>query len=180
MKRRDAAVSPRKLIKAVSDGYWHAPAIERTSFGALTSFTTTIFAARAINNTRQGGQRSRRKARFTRRIPGRGDGSREVHHYLAGLAVALASSGLALLTRDDAVARRLSIPFGSGLALALDEPALLVRKRDRSYWATQQLALGEAIAGALGCAVVAIRFLRRGRAAPDGSPARSATSPRRA
>jgi hypothetical protein len=51
-----------------------------------------------------------------------------VHHYLPGMGLALAAGGTAILTRTDGREFWLSLPFGTGAGLTLDELALLVKR----------------------------------------------------
>jgi hypothetical protein len=67
-------------------------------------------------------------------IGGRGSGSLHIHHYVWGL-VLLSVSGFLSITLDASKWHPiLAIPFGIGLALVLDEFALLLQLKD-VYWA---------------------------------------------
>lgn len=95
-----------------------------------------------------------------------------MHHFLPGMGLALAAGGGAILTRADGRERWLSLPFGTGAGLTLDEIALLV-KRDNPYWDSERFALIQSATAAL--AALAARFYRRGAALP-GSARRSSRS----
>jgi hypothetical protein len=89
-----------------------------------------------------------------------------VHHYLPGMGLALAAGGTAILTRTDGREFWLSLPFGTGAGLTLDELALLV-KRDNPYWDSERFALIQSGTAALAAAALAAHFHRRGARAPQ-------------
>jgi hypothetical protein len=86
-----------------------------------------------------------------------------VHHYLPGIGLVLAAGGTAILTRSDGRGFWLSVPFGTGAGLTLDEIALLVN-RDNPYWDSERFAIIQSAAGALVAAALAAHFHRRGAA----------------
>jgi hypothetical protein len=84
-------------------------------------------------------------------IGGGAGGTLHIHHYLWGL-VLIAVCGFLALSLDAARWHPwLAIPFGIGLALVLDEFALLLQLKD-VYWAQQgriSVDIGVVVAGAL-------------------------------
>ena len=58
---------------------------------------------------------------------------RRVHHFVPGIALALAAGGTSISVRRKALDRWLALPFGAGAALILDEAALLL-ELDDVYW----------------------------------------------
>jgi hypothetical protein len=75
----------------------------------------------------------------------------------------------AILGRKDGRESWLSILFGTGLGLTLDEIALLI-KLDNPYWGSQRLVLIEGSVAALGAGLLALRFSWHGRLPETGEP----------
>jgi hypothetical protein len=81
-----------------------------------------------------------------------------------GIALAFGSGGSALVARDPGLDRWLAIPFGIGVALTLDESALLL-KLDDVYWSEEgivSIQITLAALATLSAATLALRVLRRG------------------
>lgn len=130
-----------------------------------TSFACTVLAARAVNYVRE--QRRplpavRSRTRRLRTAPQSSD--LRVHHFVPGVGVVAAAGGAGILSRADTIGVLLSAPFGSGLALTLDEVALLVNRKN-PYWTSQKLALSEAALAAITALSLAARIYARGRTA---------------
>jgi hypothetical protein len=103
-----------------------------------------------------------------------------------GIAIAFLSGGAALLSRNEGLEPWLAIPFGAGVALTLDESALLLGLED-VYWTEEgvlSLQIASAAAAALGSIAGARRLLRRGEAEvlsapePRAAPAAPASASR--
>ncbi|MDQ4040511.1 MAG: hypothetical protein M3141_02020, partial [Actinomycetota bacterium] len=93
-------------------------------------------------------------------------GRRHIHHFVPGIALAFLAGGAALVTRNEDFEPWLAIPFGAGVALTLDESALLLKLED-VYWSEEgilSVQITLAAMGMLGAAVTARRLLRRGEA----------------
>ena len=60
-------------------------------------------------------------------------GNRHIHHFLPGGILALAAGGVAIGTKGEELDKYLAFPFGVGVALVLDESALLL-ELDDVYW----------------------------------------------
>jgi CBS domain-containing protein len=84
-----------------------------------------------------------------------------MHHSLPGIVISLATGATAILTRSDGGELWLSLPFGIGAGLTLDESALLL-ERDNPYWGSERMAFAQAAAGAVAAAAMAADFYRRG------------------
>jgi hypothetical protein len=89
---------------------------------------------------------------------------RHIHHFVPGIVLAFASAVGALTTRNERVESALSIPFGVGMGLTMDESALLLDLRD-VYWTRQgllsvQVSLG--VTATLAATIIGLRMLRRG------------------
>jgi hypothetical protein len=139
---------------------------ERASFGMLSAFGTTIAISRGINYARERRRSAPRLRSWARRVhhsPGKEQ--LRVHHFLPGMGLAFATGGAAIMARSDGREFWLSLPFGTGVALTMDEIALLVQ-RDNPYWDSETLALVQAGAAALAAATLAARFHRQGSARP--------------
>jgi hypothetical protein len=98
-------------------------------------------------------------------------GGRHIHHFIPGIAIAFLAGGTAICTRGEELEEWLAIPFGLGVALTLDESALLLELED-VYWSergqiSMEIALGAA--ALLASTVLTLRLLRRGEQAvlPD-------------
>jgi len=109
-------------------------------------------------------------------------GGEHLHHYMWGIA--LLSGVGAVAVRGEERHRRhpaVAISYGAGLALIVDEFALLLDLKD-VYWARQgRISIdvgvgGIAMAGSYFAALPVLRRLRRGAKAP-GRPAPGATLP---
>src|SRR5215216_3593264 len=154
-------------------GYRTVSPAERARFGMLSTFAATIGISRAINYLRERRRHAPRLRSWARRAyHSPGQEQLRVHHYLLGMGLALTTGGTAILTRTDGREFWLSLPFGTGAGLTLDELALLV-KRDNPYWDSERFALVQSGAAALAAAALGARFHRRGARAPQrGDPGR--------
>ena len=101
-------------------------------------------------------------------------GRRHIHHFVPGILLAFLSGGAALVTRDESIEPWLAIPFGAGVALTLDESALLLKLED-VYWSEEgilSVQISLAAIAMLGAGATARRLLRRGEARVLSSPPR--------
>ena len=85
-----------------------------------------------------------------------------MHHFVPGMGLALVAGTTAILARSDGREFWLSLPFGVGVGLTLDEFALLVG-RDNAYWASERAALAQSVAAGLAAAALAAHMVRLGR-----------------
>jgi hypothetical protein len=164
-------------LPAVRRGYRTVSPAERAAFGMLSAFATTIGISRAINYVRERRRPAPRLRSWARRAyHSPGEEQLRVHHYLPGMGLVLAAGGTAILTRGDGHEFWLSVPFGTGAGLTLDEVAVLVQ-RDNPYWDSERFALILSVAGALAAAALAEHFHRRGAALlTDPTPERGGLS----
>jgi hypothetical protein len=91
-------------------------------------------------------------------------GGRHIHHFIPGIGLAFVSGAWAICTRHEEHEKWIAIPFGAGVALTLDESALLLELED-VYWSEQgqismEIALGAA--ALLATTALTLRLLRRG------------------
>ena len=90
-----------------------------------------------------------------------------VHHFVPGMLVSAVAGAVAILTREDGREFWLSLPFGIGTGLTLDELALLV-ELDDPYWASERVTLVEGSGAGLAAIALLVRFYRRGHDASQG------------
>jgi hypothetical protein len=140
-------------------GYREAPSRESALLALLLSYVLTFGGVRTSTWVirRRGEFGPFRNVRL---------GRRHIHHFVPGIAAAFLAGAAGLVTRDEDLERWLAIPFGAGVALTLDESALLLQLED-VYWTEEgilsvQIAL--AAAAILGAVATGRRVLRRGEA----------------
>jgi len=137
---------------------------QRAALASWVAFTATFGAVRAITWSIRAGRGPFKNVSA---------GGEHLHHYLWGIGMlagvgAVAVRGTDRLRSHPAVA----VSYGSGLALIVDEFALLLDLQD-VYWAQQgrisvDLGVGGiAMTGSYFAAVPALRALRRDRGHPD-------------
>lgn len=91
-------------------------------------------------------------------------GKRHIHHFVPGIALAFLAGGASVLSRDTGLDPVLAVPFGVGVALTLDESALLL-SLDDVYWSEDGIVSVQITLAALALlssTTLAKRALRRG------------------
>ena len=81
-----------------------------------------------------------------------------------GILLAFGAGGASVVSRNKSLDRWLAVPFGTGVALTLDESALLL-KLDDVYWTEEGIVsvqISLAVVSMLSALVLALRMLRRG------------------
>ena len=81
-----------------------------------------------------------------------------------GIALAFASGGVAIVTRNETLERWMALPFGAGMGLTLDESALLL-ELDDVYWSEEgilSVQITLAVTALLAATALAARVLLRG------------------
>jgi hypothetical protein len=141
---------------------------ERAVLWSWLGFSATFAAVRAITYSIRWGRGPFRNLSL---------GGAHLHHYLWGIA-ALAGVGAVAVRGDDRTRRHpvVAATYGSGLALIVDEFALLLDLKD-VYWAQEgriSVDLGVGLVAAGGSTFSAIPVLRRLRR--DRSPRRAPIS----
>ena len=149
----------RRMVRIVREGYGVSRTRRNAVFNMLFSFMVTLAAARAIT------VRLRTHGSFgpIRNVV---MGDRHVHHFVPGMVLCMLSGGVALTVPDERLRQWLAIPFGSGVALVLDETALLLELED-VYWSEEGvLSLQVAFVGMalLAGAGYGVQLLRAGSA----------------
>jgi hypothetical protein len=150
-------------------GYRGSPPAEQAAFGMVCSFTVTVATSRLINYIRERSRAMPRTRSVIRRIghAPRSDSVR-VHHFLPGVGMGFAAGGTAILVHPSRATRALSLPFGVGVALAVDELPLMAG-RNNPYWGKERFAGVLCLVGAVVAAGISAEFVRRGRDQHDRS-----------
>jgi hypothetical protein len=156
LRRKGSEASARQSLDVAKAGYRSGSVGERALLLLFASFVTTSGITRW--NTwalRHGGKFS--LARELVR------GRRHIHHFVPGIVLAFVSGAAALIV-DESNRELLAVPFGMGVALTLDEWALLLELAD-VYWSEEGIVSLQATLGTtavLATLLLALRLLRRG------------------
>jgi len=140
----------RETLLTLREGYSVSRTRENSWFNMLASFTVAFAITRSITT-------------FIRAHGGLGPisdvvvGDRHIHHFIPGGILALTSGGVAIGTKGEQLDRYLAFPFGVGVALVLDETALLL-ELDDVYW-TEEGVLSVQIAFAAIAMLSALAYL---------------------
>jgi hypothetical protein len=141
-----------QAIQVVREGYAVSRTRENAWFNMLASFTTTFGITRWITWTiREKGGLGPIKNVVV--------GKRHIHHFIPGGLISLAAGGVAIGAKGSELDRYLAVPFGVGVALVLDESALLLELED-VYW-TEEGVLSVQIAFAAIAMLAAMAYLIR-------------------
>jgi hypothetical protein len=146
-----------ETVEAALAGYQDVPSRENAAFNLLTSFVITFASARGIAYLLRG---RRTFGPFRNVVVGR----RHVHHFVPGITLAFVTGAIAILTRNEEIEPKLAVPYGIGMALTLDESALLLELED-VYWSREglvSLQVTLATSALIGALALGVRFLRRG------------------
>lgn len=156
--REDAeatARSPARVTQTLAvlrEGYSVSRTREDPLFNMLAAFTVTFATTRGItwHIREQGGLGPLRDVVV---------GDRHIHHFVPGGLIALGAGGAAISIKNAGWDRWLAFPFGIGVALVLDESALLL-ELDDVYW-TEEGVLSVQIAFAAMTVLAALTYLIR-------------------
>jgi hypothetical protein len=141
-----------QAVLVVREGYKVSRTRENSLFNMLAGFTVTFGITRWITwmiRTR-GGIGPIKDVKV---------GSRHIHHFIPGGVLSLAAGGVAIGMKGSEYDRYLAIPFGVGVALVLDESALLLELED-VYW-TEEGVLSVQIVFAAIAFLAALAYLIR-------------------
>jgi hypothetical protein len=148
----DRKAKPLEAVAVIREGYAVSRTRENSLFNMLASFTVAFGVTRGITWTiREKGGIGPIKDVVV--------GDRHIHHFLPGGILALAAGGFAIGTQGDKLDKYLAFPFGVGVALVLDESALLL-ELDDVYW-TEEGVLSVQIAFAAIAMLSALAYLIR-------------------
>jgi hypothetical protein len=148
----DRRSRPVEAWMTLREGYAVSRTRENSLFNMLASFTVAFGITRSITWTirERGGLGPIRDVVV---------GDRHIHHFLPGGILALAAGGLAIGSKAQDLDKYLAFPFGVGVALVLDESALLL-ELDDVYW-TEEGVLSIQIAFAAIAMLSALAYLLR-------------------
>jgi hypothetical protein len=153
-----ADVAVRETVAVAVAGYESMTTRETALLNLLTSFSLTFAGARVSTYVirRRGGGGWLMRDVFV--------GERHIHHFVPGIVLAFLAGGASVISRDAQIDPLLAIPFGIGVALTLDESALLLRLDD-VYWSEEGIVSVQITLAALAllaAASIARDALRRG------------------
>jgi len=152
---KSTAISARILYS----GYRVSSTRENVLVNMVTSFLVTFGITRAITHTiRVRGGIGPIKNMKTQ-------SGRHIHHFIPGAILSFAAGGVAIAFRPEGPDRYLAIPFGVGIALVLDEAALLLELED-VYWSEEgamSVRLAFTVLGLLGAIAYANQVRRAGQ-----------------
>jgi hypothetical protein len=156
---QDVLGTGRQVVRIAREGYSVSATRENSNFNMLASFIVTFALARAVTYVirARGGIGPIRDVKL---------GTRHIHHFVPGVLITSLSGGAAIGSRQQGLDRWLAIPFGVGVALVLDESALMIELED-VYWSERGLlSIHAAFAAAtlLSLLAYALHVLRRGEA----------------
>jgi hypothetical protein len=167
---REARASPEptleRTVEVAREGYRGGSLRENATLNMLGAFSATWALTRGSTHV------IRRRGTFgpfrNMRV-----GQSHVHHFVPGIVLAFAAGGTAVVSRRSSLERWLALPFGAGVALTLDESALLLRLDD-VYWSEEgvvSVQIGFAVLALTSALALVLRVLRRGEAAVLPPPA---------
>jgi hypothetical protein len=149
---RDKAGRVRRSVLIMREGYAVSRTRENSLFNMLASFSVTFGITRGITW-------------WIREHGGLGPiqnvivGKRHIHHFIPGGVIALSAGGVAIGMKGEKYDKYLALPFGIGVALVLDESALLLELED-VYW-TEEGVLSVQIVFAAMAMLSALAYLIR-------------------
>jgi hypothetical protein len=154
-----AGEAARETVEVAVAGYRETPTRETALLYLLGSYVITFGLVRTSTYVirRRGEFGPFRNVRL---------GRRHIHHFVPGIVTAYLAGAAGLITRNEDLEPWLAIPFGAGVALTLDESALLLQLED-VYWSEEgilSVQIGLAAAAILGAVATGRRLLRRGEA----------------
>lgn len=147
----------RQTVEVAVVGIRKASQVETALIGVLASFTFALGLVRAATYVIH----TRGSLGPVRNLT---VGRRHIHHFVPGIGVAFLAGGGAILFPRHRLTPWLAVPFGVGLALTLDESALLL-DLDDVYWTEEGIVSVQIAFGALGtlsALVLVLRLLHRG------------------
>jgi hypothetical protein len=146
-----------ETVEVAVTGYRSGSTRENALFNLLASFSMTFGTTRLMTYVirRRGTLGPIRDFRLR---------GRHIHHFVPGILLAFISGGISVVSRNQEIDPWLALPFGVGVALTLDESALLL-ELDDVYWTERGIVSVQITLGTLALVssvAVALRFLRRG------------------
>jgi hypothetical protein len=149
----------REAVDIVAAGYRSGTARENALFNLLAAFSLTFGFARLSTWSirRRGALGPFRNVKVR---------NRHVHHFIPGIVMAFLAGGISVASKNESLDAWLALPFGAGVALTLDESALLL-ELDDVYWSERGIVSVQITLTAmlmLSGLALGLRLLRRGEA----------------
>jgi hypothetical protein len=151
------ATATRETLAVLREGYRASPERENVVFNLLAAFAVTFGLARGTTFVIRSG-------RGSGLLHDVSVGDRHIHHFVPGFVMAFVAGGVSIATYHEGLDRWLAVPFGAGVALVLDEGALLL-ELDDVYWSEEgvlSLQVSFATIALLAALALGVRLLRRG------------------
>jgi hypothetical protein len=149
----------REAVDIVAAGYRSGTAHENALLNLMLAFSATFgFARLSTWSIRRRGALGPFRNLKVR--------DRHVHHFIPGIVMAFIAGGASVATNSDRLDAWLAVPFGAGVALTLDESALLL-ELDDVYWSERGIVSVQITLTAmlmLSGLALGLRLLRRGEA----------------
>lgn len=152
-----AGTATKETIAVIREGYRTVSSRENAVFNMAVAFALTFGLTRATTALIRSG----------RRMLVLGDvivADRHIHHFVPGILLGMGAGGTAIAVRTKEIDRWLAVPFGAGVALVLDEAAVLLQLED-VYWTEDgvlSVQVSFAALALLASLALAVRLLRRG------------------
>jgi hypothetical protein len=150
-------VAASETVAVLRAGYQAGPANETAALNLFLAFGGTWAGTRAVTHAIRAGVGPWHDVKV---------GRRHVHHFIPGLLLAILAGGGSIVLRREAADHWLALPFGAGVALVMDEAALLLELED-VYWSEEGLVSVHAGLGSLtllAALALGVRLVRRGEA----------------
>ena len=154
---RAAAEAAAETAEVVLVGYREGSVRENALLNLLVSFVGAFVVVRTITTLLR--ERSRVGPFRDVKL-----GRRHIHHFVPGIVLGFGAGGAAIVTHNDTFKRWMALPFGAGMALTLDESALLL-ELDDVYWSDEgilSVQITVAVAALMAATALALRLLLRG------------------
>jgi hypothetical protein len=149
---RDKAGRVKRSVMIMREGYAVSRTRENSLFNMLASFATTFGITRGITwHIREHGGLGPIQNVIV--------GKRHIHHFVPGGLLAMTAGGVAIGMKGEHLDKYLALPFGIGVALVLDESALLLELVDVSW--TEEGVLSVQIVFAAMAMLSALAYLIR-------------------
>ena len=161
-----------ETVAVIREGYRAGSANETAVLTLFLAFGATFGGVRAVTHSIRAGIGPWRNVVI---------GRRHVHHFVPGMLAAFLAGGTSIVVREEQLDNWLAIPFGAGVALVVDESALLLELED-VYWSEEGVVSVQIAFGALtllAALALAVRLLRRGeqRVLVHPAPVQDAAGP---
>lgn len=144
--------SAGQVVRVLREGYRVSSTRQNALLNMMIAYVVTFGTVRSITHTirAKGGFGPFRDINV---------GGRHIHHFLPGATLAFLAGGYSMAANSTPVDRWLALPYGVGIALVLDESALLLELED-VYW-SEEGVLSVQIALMASCLLAVLAYLIR-------------------